>query len=64
MREGQRRRFTYEATAEMLGPSLQRARAGRSEGVQHFIFADESPEAGGEGSAPTPLAYLTAALGL
>lgn len=66
MREGERprRHFTYEASAELLTPTLRRARAGRSDGPQHFIFSDESPEAGGAGSAPTPLAYLAAALAL
>ncbi len=62
--ERRRRQFTYEARAEFLTETFKRARAGRSDGVQHFIFADETPEAGGQGSAPTALAYLTAALGL
>ncbi|GBD13920.1 hypothetical protein HRbin24_01965 [bacterium HR24] len=62
--ERPRRHFTYEAQAEFLTEAFKRARAGRSDGVQHFIFSDESPEAGGQGSAPSPLAYLTAALGL
>ena len=59
-----RRHFIYEASAELLTPTLRRARAGRSDGIQHFIVSDEAPEAGGEGSAPTPLAYLAAALAL
>ncbi len=59
-----RRKFTYEADAELLTDHLRRARAGSEHSGYFHIFSDEGPAAGGDGSAPTPLAYLVAALGL
>ncbi len=38
--ERPRRRFTYQATAEFLTDAFKRARAGRSDGVQHFVFSE------------------------
>lgn len=57
-----KREFRYEAEVVSVTQSLRSATVSRN-GKEHTTFvSDEGPVLGGLGSAPAPLAYLTAAI--
>ncbi|GIX48598.1 MAG: hypothetical protein KatS3mg131_2809 [Candidatus Tectimicrobiota bacterium] len=57
-----RREIVFTAEVQTLTPMLKVATVSR-QGQDHYTFAcDEGPALGGLGSAPTPLAYFTAAV--
>jgi hypothetical protein len=57
------REIVFEADVTSVTPFLKVATVHRG-GAGHMTFAcDEGPNLGGLGSAPTPLMYLSAALG-
>ena len=56
------REIVFEADVEGVTPFLKVATVHHN-GAGHMTFAcDEGPSLGGQGSAPTPLMYLSAAL--
>ncbi|MGQ4809017.1 hypothetical protein NKDENANG_02412 [Candidatus Entotheonellaceae bacterium PAL068K] len=57
------REIAFEAEVRGITPMLKLATVSRQGGEDHYSFAcDEGAALGGLGSAPTPLAYLTAAI--
>ena len=55
--------IVFEADVQRLTPMLKVATVSRQGGESYFSFAcDEGSRLGGLGSAPTPLAYFTAAI--
>ena len=57
------REVVFEADVKALTPMLKVATVSRQGGESHYTFTcDEGPTLGGLGSAPTPLAYFSAAI--
>jgi hypothetical protein len=57
------RDIVFEADVTALTPMLKVATVSRQGGESYYTFTcDEGPSLGGLGSAPTPLAYFSAAI--
>ncbi len=57
------REIAFEADVQGITPMLKLATVSRQGGESYYSFTcDEGEALGGLGSAPTPLAYLTAAI--
>jgi hypothetical protein len=57
------REIVFEADVQGLTPMLKVATVSRQGGESYYTFAcDEGSNLGGLGSAPTPLAYFSAAI--
>lgn len=57
------REIVFEADVQGLTPMLKVATVARGGADDYYTFAcDEPPTIGGQGSAPTPLAYFSAAI--
>jgi hypothetical protein len=57
------REIVFEAYVQGLTPMLKVATVSRPGADDYYTFAcDEGPAIGGQGSAPTPLAYFSAAI--